>query len=303
MNSYPPPPPPQQPPPPGYGYPQQPGYGAPPGAYRPNWAPSPAPARTSPLRIVVIFVGVLLAVIVVAGIAISLSAPPPPVAPCAPSVPCVPKPTFPPIAASLPPGATPRPIKTPAPGSTPVPGATLAPVGTPTSDSPPVLSGTLYKDDSLGYSFEYDPKYFSMGKTGPGTAVLEGDGIDAVVWIDAKSADTAPAKLLETELADVDKFMIAREADSDTYDAVLGPSIGYVPGQGAVWAGTLVSKDGTPIEPGGVTALAATDGRITVAVVVIVGSPDHLISSDDTRQHGIRSLVDDVLKTFNWNAQ
>jgi hypothetical protein len=253
------------------------------------------------MRIVLLFVGVLVLVAIVAAAFVSLTAPEPPVAPCTAGVPCAPKPTLGPVSSPVA-GATARPLTTPAPGGSPVPGSSLAPVGTPTGDSPPVLSGTLYKDDSLGFSFEYDPDYFSVGRTGPGTVVLEGDNIDAVVWVDAMAADTAPAKLLESKLSDVDGIVIARETDTDTYDAVLGPSIGYVPGQGGVWAATLVSNDGTPIEPVGVTVVAATDGRITVAVTVIVGSPDHLLSPDDTRQHGVRSLVDDILKTFNWNT-
>jgi hypothetical protein len=248
------------------------------------------------MRIIGIFVVVLVVVAAVAFAIVSLSAPPPPVAPCTAGVPCVPKPTFPPVVNS------PLPVTTPRPQSSPVAGSTLPP-SSPTSDSPPVLNGTLYRDDSLGYSFEYNADFFTLSSSGPGTAVLDGNRIDAVMWVDAKTADTSPATLLAAELADVDGFMIAREADTDTYDAVLGPSIGYVPGEASVWAGTIVSKDGTPVEPGGVTAVAATDGRITVAVVLIVGSPDHLVTSDDTQQHGVRSLVDGLLKSFNWNAQ
>ena len=246
--------------------------------------------------IVAVFVGILIAVGVVAGLFIVLSQPPPPVTPCNPGQPCAPIPSLPPVAGS------PLPIGTPRPPSTIVPGASLPPVATPGSDSPPVLSGTLYTDASLGYGFEYDPDVFEVADHGDGFVVLTGKFFDAQVWVDAKPADTAPQKMMETELGDIDRFLIARVADPDTYDALLGPSIGYVPGEGSVWSGTLTSRDGTPLAPGGVTIVSASDGRITVAVVVIVGTPDARQGSG-TQQHAVRSATDDILKTFKWTVQ
>ena len=163
-----------------------------------------------------------------------------------------------------------------------------------------VLSGTLYTDSSLGYGFEYDLDNFTLASQADGTAVLNGVFFDTQIWIDAKTADTSPSKMIESELTDVDKFLIARVADTDTYDAVLGPSIGYVPGQGGVWSGTLTGRDGSPIAPGGVTIVSATDGRITVAIVVIVGTPDAR-QGEETQQHAVRSAADEMLKTFEWN--
>ena len=170
------------------------------------------------------------------------------------------------------------------------------------SDSPPALSGTLYTDSTLGYGFEYDPQTFDLSDSSAGSAVLNGQFFDAQVWVDAKTADTSPAKMIDSELAEIDRFLIARVPDTDTYDALLGPSVGFVPGEGGVWSGTLTSRDGTPIAPGGVTIVSATDGRITVAVVVIVGTPDAR-QGDETQQHAVRSAADDILKTFQWSVQ
>jgi hypothetical protein len=154
----------------------------------------------------------------------------------------------------------------------------------------------------LGYAFEYDPAVFDLADHGDGFAVLTGKFFDAQVWVDARAADMAPSQMMDTELGDIDRFLIARVADADTYDAVLGPSIGYVPGNGSVWSGTLTSRDGTPLAPGGVTIVSASDGRITVAVVVIVGTPDAR-QGDETQQHAVRSAADDILKTFQWTVQ
>ena len=252
--------------------------------------------------IVAVFVGVLLALALVAGVFIFLSQPPPPVAPCQPGQPCAPQASLPPVASATSPLATvaPRP-PTAAPTPAPV-GPTFAPpIATPTSDSPPALSGTVYTDASLGYGFEYDADAFTLADSGAGFAVLNGNIFDAQIWIDAVTAETAPWQMISNELGQVDRFLLARVADADAYDAVLGPSMGYIRGQGGVWSGTLVGRDGTPIAPGGVTIVSSTDGRITVAMVVIVGTPDAR-QGGETQQHSVRSAADDILKTFKWSA-
>jgi hypothetical protein len=108
--------------------------------------------------------------------------------------------------------------------------------------------------------------------------------------------------MIDQQLAQVDTFMISRVENTDDYDKLLGPEIGYVNGQGDVYSGTLLDSSGNPSEPGGVTVLAATDGRLTVAVTVIVGSPDD-DSDNGTQQHTVRTQADDFLKTFDWNTQ
>lgn len=256
---------------------------------------APSTARVGAGKIIVLFVGVLVVLALIAGVFIFLSTPAQPVAPCQPSQPCAPRPTLPVVGASPQPGATIRP-------ATPPPASVAPPTGEPTSDAPPAVSGTVYKDTSLNYSFEYDPDVFTLGDRTAGSAVLTGTFFDTQIWIDAAAADTSPSQMITNELGEVDRFLVGRVADQDAYDAVLGPSVGYIPGQGGVWSGTLVSRDGTPLAPGGVTIVSSTDGRITVAVVVIVATPDAQ-QGGDTQQHDVRSAADDILKSFNWRPQ
>lgn len=129
--------------------------------------------------------------------------------------------------------------------------------------------------------------------------MLDSQFLDGQVVVQAKTADVSPAEMIDQQTTVVDGFMIGRTKDKDDYDALLGPSIGYVSGEGAVYSGILLSSDGTPVAPGGVTVLASTDGRITVAAIVIVAEPDSRFGSD-TYQHILRQLADDILKTFNW---
>ena len=289
-------------PPPGYPA----GYG------RPSWAPSPAASRTSSGAIVAIFIGIFVVLALIVGVFVFLSQPPPPVAPCQPGQACAPVPSLPVVAGGSPlpvatPVAHPTPVPTsPAasnPVSLPTPGASLAlPGPTPTDDTPAAISGEQFTDDSLGFGFEYDPAAWSLSDSGDGFAVLHSSNFDCQVLVDVADADTSPQQMMDSELSQIDRLLVGRVADTDTYDAVLGPSIGYVRGVGSVWSGTLVSSDGTPLEPGSVTVLSSTDGRITAAIVVIVGSPDAQVDGD-TQQYDARKDADDILKTFDWGGQ
>jgi len=273
-------------------------------------APPPAPSRSSPVAIIAVFVGAMLLLAILAVVFIVLSQPPAPTAPCQPGQACAPKPSLPPVSSGSPlpssgPTAVPTAVPTPVPPTLP-PGATatpfVLPTATPVSDSPAVLSGAVWQSATLNYSFEYDPEWWTLVDSSDDTAVFSSVDFDAQVVIHAVTAATSVDELIAQQLSVVDRFLIGRVKDTDDYDALLGPSIGYVNGQGDVYSGTLLSSDGTPVAPGGVTVLAATDGRLTVSVVVIVGSPDAQVGPG-THQHVARSSADDFLKTFDWDTR
>ena len=290
-------------PPPGYG---PPGFG-PPGGFGFGPPPPPAPSRLSPAAIMSIFVGVMLSLAVVATIFILANQPAPPVPPCEPGQVCAPQPSLPPLAQVTPQPTAAPPSSAPTaapptlvPGQTPTP--FVPPTPTPVNDSPAIVSGEVWQSSSMAFSFEYDPDVFSLNNSADDQALFSAVSFDAQVFIHAVPASVSPAELIARELSTVDTFMIGRVADTDEYDALLGPSIGYVRGEGAVYSGTLLGSDGTPVAPGGVTVLASTDGRLTVAVLVVVGSPDDR-HGGDTQQHLVRGAADHFLKTFDWDTR
>ena len=269
------------------------------------------------MAIVAVFVGALLAIGLVVGIVVLLNQPAAPVPPCDPGVLCGSPPTPRPISNASPgPGATaapgtPRPIGTPAASGVPVPtpvatgpapspGATPAP--TPVSNAAPVTLGGSWTSSAFGVGFEFNPEYFTMGNNGADFAILNDNFFDASVIVKATSGETTPAEYIEEQVGVLDGIMIGRTRDTDDYDAVLGPSIGYVNGEAHVYSGILLGPNGTPTAPGGATILSATNGQVTVAVIVIVAQPDLLFGIDSV-QHLVRATGDDVLKTFSWGTQ
>jgi len=254
--------------------------------------PQPPPSRVNPMAIVAIFVGGMLGLALVAGIFIFLGQAPPPVPPCPTGERCAPQPSLPPVSQVSPPPATIAPGQT----ATPIP----IPSAGPGSNSPQLVSETLWQNDALGFSYEYDANLWSLTEQGDSFAVFVSEPFDAQLIIDVADASTTPQEVMANQLAFLDDFMIGRVEDPDSYDALLGPSIGYVRGEGAVYSGTMLSNDGTPVAPGGVTILGATDGRLSAALMLIVWSPDELLGGD-THQHEARRSADLFLKTFDWN--
>ncbi|MEA2678217.1 MAG: hypothetical protein QOJ81_2358 [Chloroflexota bacterium] len=267
-------------------------------------APPPAPAaKKSPTTIIALFVGGMLTLAVLAIVYVLINQPKPPAPGCEPDKVCAPQQSLPPVNGSPSPGVTSVPTTVPA--SLP-PGATTAPFvppPTPVSNSPVVVSGEVWQSNTLNYSFEYNPNAWELqdGATDD-TAVFYSVRFDAQLVIHAVPATTSPAELIAQQLGVIDTLMIGRIKDTDDYDALLGPSIGFVDGEGDVWSGVLLSKDGTPIAPGGVTVMAATDGRLTVSVVVLVGSPDADVGPG-TQQHAVRGQADEFLKSFDWDTR
>ena len=269
----------------------------------PSAPPPPAATGKSPTTIIALFVGGMLALAVLAIAFVLFNQPKAPEADCEPGKVCAPQPSLPPVSSNLP-----SPLPSTGPTTVPAtlpPGASatpFVPAPTPGSISPIVLSGELWQSDAFNYSFEYDPNRWSLEDSSDDTAVFYSVRYDAQVVIHAVPAQTSPAELIAQQLGVIDTFMVGRVRDTDDYDALLGPSVGYVDGEGDVWSGVLLSEDGTPVAPGGVTVMAATDGRLTVSVLVLVGSPDAQVGSG-TQQHRVRGQADEFLKSFDWDTR
>jgi len=267
-------------------------------------APTPHPTRRGGNAIIGIFVGALVGVAVLVGIIVFASQPPPPPA-CPEGVLC---PAPPPP--SLPPNGSPRPSATTGafatpqptaqgttPSTTPAPGE--SPQATPQSNAAPFVGGTVWRSQTLGYSFEYDSSTWTLNREDAAFSqlLLGPVEVDVLGFPSSTSVDAALQKALEQ----VDSFVIGRAPNTRPYDALLGPGIGYIRGKGAVFSGTFKNPDGTPGDSAGITVMAATQGKATVVFVVLVENPDNAFGSG-TLQHAARTMVDRIVKTFLWEG-
>ena len=162
-----------------------------------------------------------------------------------------------------------------------------------------IRAGTPWTSTDFGFEFEYDDLWAVDTSDGRRADLVFQGGVDALLIVAGVPAADASAEayadrwfgLVQSEAADL-------RNDSSDRNAILGPSIGTVDGVGRTYAGTWASPQGatTPI---GVSLLTATDGRTTVAFVLVIWNPDQRIGST-WLQYAIRQTAELSLKTFRW---
>jgi hypothetical protein len=283
------------PPPPGYGPPPPPppGYGAGGGYYygppQTPGAPAPHASRATGSAMIGIFIGALVGIAVLVGIIVLASQPQPPEGcPVGEVCPPEPQPTF-------------RPRPTLQPGQAPLPGQTALP--TPVSNALPFVGGTVWRSPTLGYSFEYDADIWRVEASEDAYAHLRVNSTQRDIELDVIgfSGDVSVDAALQNVYNQTDSFIIGRAQNTRRYDAVLGAGIGYVRGEGDVFSGTFKNADGTPGDPAGITVMAATNGRVTIAMIVLVHFPDSKFAGG-TLQHAARATADSIVQTFLWQS-
>ena len=250
--------------------------------------PAPRPRSHSAL---LRFAIVLAVVLVVAVVVINLvkSPAPPPQCP-APPAPC----SVPPV----PPGT----------GS-----LTTPPDQTGNADSSTELVvGTAWSSTAFGYSVHYDPDEWLVNQTQGDLLQLvspsDSTGSIRSDWVIVEavaSASATPRQLIEQRVALLRKSVPDLAVDPGSYYQVNGAEIGNVPGLAQVYVGTLDDTDGTPIAPVRYSIVAASNGRITVAVTVRTLDPDSIADHGPpviTWHMYSRQLADVLLEDFRWPA-
>jgi len=256
-------------------------------------APSPrdpaAPPRLSGNRTLVILAAAFLGILVIGALVSAASQPEPPLPPCPADGDCggPPEPEFPSAAA---------------------PTVSLPPVVV--SNAPRLELGKAWQSTARGFRILYNANIWHVAYESANHVALEGafrNGPSFGVIVDgASAADFGPQALMDAEL-DVLRGDWAPDLQrtTDVYYLIQSPSIGGVDGptEGATYKGHATGTDGTPGQAVAASIIAASDGRITVAVVVWTVDPDRRSEgSRFTRDYTVRSLVDDILKDFQWST-
>jgi hypothetical protein len=254
----------------------------------PAQVPGPRPRSRSPL---LRYAVVLAATLVIAVVVINLvKAPAPPPKCPSPPAPC----SVPPV----PPGAL------PSAGTTGQGGAA--------DSGAELVVGSPWASSQLGFSLHYDPGSWVVKEDQADLLQLispsDSNGSVRYDWVIVEAvpaSNTTPQQLIQQRVAALRKSVPDLAVDPDSYYQVNGAEIGDTPGTAQVYVGTLDDTDGTPIAPVRYSIVAATNGRITVAVTVRTLNPD------DIADHGppvitwhmySRQLVDVLLEDFRWPA-
>lgn len=182
-----------------------------------------------------------------------------------------------------------------APHVTP-PCTTTRPCGAPPRLGRPLVNQTVWKSSALGFSVEYPGDLLNVAKSGDtgivlGAQLRNGDAATFIVHGQSESA-TTPSRSVSSQLGQLQGIsQIA--ADNNAADALLGASVGHVPGAGGVYQGVSASPQGVQ-QTQEIAAEAAGNGRVVVTVLVIAPV------SDAGPQSGLYELADSIFNSVTW---
>ena len=175
-----------------------------------------------------------------------------------------------------------------------------------------LVVGTAWSSTTFGYSIHYDPDSWVVNQSQGDLLQLispsDSSGSIRSDWViveAAASAGATPQQLIDQRVALLRKSVPDLAVDLGSYYQVNGAESGNVPGLAQVYAGTLDDTDGTPIAPVRYSIVAATNGRITVAVTVRTLDPDSIADHGPpviTWHMYSRQLTDVLLEDFRWPA-
>ena len=214
-----------------------------------------------------VFAGILAVVLVITGIVVTQSAPPPPKSDC-PVPPC---------------GPPPKPTPKGSPGSPPL---------------VPALHNFTPFESRAGYQLEFNPNLWSITDQNDNDVALELsiNGISAVVQIRSVrfSGDAnADASAVSERVDALGKDVLGLARDRKNADQILEPAVGYRSGAGFAFSGVADTPQG-PGSPVAVVITAAHDDQILVTFTLI---------ADEANKKAAFFLTDSLMNTFRFPSE
>jgi hypothetical protein len=184
--------------------------------------------------------------------------------------------------------------------SSPLPDRAAPPAWLPAASTVGIQRGSV-DQRRHGFEFEYSD-WWSVDSSDGSRADLVFQGpAEALLIVDSvPTSEAGPEAFANRWFGVIGGEAPDLRLDTGERNAILGPGIGFVDGIGRSYAGTWTSPQAASV-PIGVGLVTASDGRTTVAVVLIVWNPDSTVGST-WRQHAVRGTAELVLKTFRWGS-
>lgn len=176
-------------------------------------------------------------------------------------------------------------------GIVPAPPAAAGAVG--------IRAGTPWRSSDLAYEFEFSDWWAVDSSDGRSADLFfQGNGDAELIVAGVPASEASAQAYADHWFGELQKWAPDIKADSRSKDEILGPSIGFVDGIGRTYAGSKTSPQGAT-SPIGISLLTASDGRTTVAVILVVWDPGSA-AHGTWQQHFVRGRAELSLKTFRW---
>ncbi len=166
----------------------------------------------------------------------------------------------------------------------------------------PFADWQRHTDEATGFSVAFDPTLWSVAGENSGFVVLEALGGNISLLFDVGNAsDWAPDALVRAEKDVWAKRLLGFADDTEPARLLLGDAIlGYRDGVGGLFSGTIDTSQGPTLDMT-VAVVAATDGQITAAAVLITPVALPLKDGTSVEVRGIAlQWADAVINSFTW---
>jgi hypothetical protein len=213
------------------------------------------------------------------------------------------------VAAAASVAAQPAPTKPPCVAGLP---CVAPPSSVPIDTAPPLVLGQVWQSSELGFSVEYSPEAWQPAEQDargirldltPKALSVIGvrSGQAYVVVRAAPSSESTPDQLLAADVSRVSRTVPDLSTDPRPEAQIVGAHIGYRRGIGQPLVGTSGGAAGRVV-PVAVAALAATDGRLSAAMLLVVEDPSISDAGLGHLEQAARHLTDTLIDTFSWTG-
>jgi hypothetical protein len=169
------------------------------------------------------------------------------------------------------------------------------PCGTPPRLGQALVNQTVWRSSAFGFTLEYPGNLLNVAKQGTAGIVLGAqlhNGDQATIIVHGQSGSGGLSAAINSQLGQLQGISQVA-ADTNSADAVLGPSVGYIGGTGGLYEGVSASPQGVQ-QTDEVAAESASNGRVVVTVLVIAPAGDSGAQSD------LYKLADTIFNSVTW---
>ncbi len=132
-------------------------------------------------------------------------------------------------------------------------------------------------------------------------AAIPAHEVQVAIRVNTAPASISPNELLELMAEDFRGRISSMVLDDGPESRIHRPSIGHLPAIARSYRGDLGTAGS--VRPVALVVMAATDGRTTVAINVLVIDPDALLPGAEKRWFRLAgSVIDPILKRFEWGS-
>jgi hypothetical protein len=169
------------------------------------------------------------------------------------------------------------------------------PCGAPPALTQPLINELVFRSPQLGFTFEYPGDLLKIDQQSSSMVGLSfANGSGELLVASAPAARATPTAGIAAEVAGLKGRLSGLARDTQPQDALLGANVGYRPGTGEAFVGTLAGPQGAS-QTSAIAVQSATDGRLTVTVTALVfNAQDREVREDDYQ------LGDAVFNTIQW---